>query len=141
MTVDEILTDENFDTMGWHDSSIYSISFPAGDFQLSFDIDYIFKWELDKEKNQFFFWVSPCTLSFTNVTGLIVNLDLQNYLGIDIADIRRTDPKHIPEFNITYWNYIIETNQGEITFQSTGFIQKVLKQPVFGQSQAIGRDV
>jgi hypothetical protein len=41
-------TEKDFDTMGWHDSFVYGISF-GENFQLLFDIDYIFKWVLTGE--------------------------------------------------------------------------------------------
>ncbi|MEJ6979425.1 hypothetical protein WG906_03130 [Pedobacter sp. P351] len=39
----QIWTEQDFDNMGWHDSSIYGIAF-GRPYELSFDIDYIFKW-------------------------------------------------------------------------------------------------
>ncbi len=38
-----IWTDLDFENMGWHDSRIHSVAF-GENFELIFDIDYIFKW-------------------------------------------------------------------------------------------------
>ena len=64
--------EEDFQTMGWHDSTVYGLRFNGN---LELDIDYIFKWnEPEIEGFKFTFWVSPATLIFENPTKFNIEL-------------------------------------------------------------------
>jgi hypothetical protein len=131
-------TESDFELMGWHDSHIYAISF-AENFQLQFDIDYIFKWVLTGKKYKF--WVSPCTLVFENVYDVKFDLECSTP-ELDIDDIIRENPQrpknadHIKR-EIEF-DWIIETQQGTISFKSVGYKQYVRKLPRFTNVQYFG---
>lgn len=133
MDVKELWETEDFEEMGWHDARIYSIVVPGEDYKLKLDIDYIFKWEL---KGEFFnFWVSPCSLSFLDVSDLKINIDFKNNLMLFISDINRFNERLSPKGKFTVWDYEIECDNGMISFSATGYEQQVRKPPVFSEGQ------
>lgn len=82
-----IWTEADFETMGWHDATIYGLKL-NGD--LSLDIDYIFKWnQPEVEGFQFTFFIAPCTLTFKNVQELSFELIQTIYYNFQIEDIER----------------------------------------------------
>jgi hypothetical protein len=135
-----IWDDNDFEQMGWHDSKIYGIAFKDDKFELMLDIDYILEWLHPKEnESNFKFWVAPATLVFRNVWDL--KLSLEGNLSLEIQDIHRANPrppknsKHIEEpFE---YDWIIETNNGEITFQSVGYKQYFRMAPILSDLQKI----
>ena len=61
----EVWSETDFDVMGWHDASIWSMVSNAKQLEYLFDIDYIFKWIYPKENEKYFkFWVAPATMFF-----------------------------------------------------------------------------
>ncbi|RYY84391.1 MAG: hypothetical protein EOO15_19480 [Chitinophagaceae bacterium] len=128
-------TEEDFETMGWHDCHIHAISF-GENFDLLFDIDYIFKWVT--HKSPFDFWVSPCTLVFENVYDIVFDLNFSTG-GLDIADIYKEGPNvprnaaHIGRELEYTWK--IELQEGAIQFKSVGYKQFVRRLPVFQKEQ------
>ncbi len=139
MNVKEIWTEKDFEEMGWHDSHIHAISFPNEDLEFSLDIDYLFEWVLDENSNINTFWVAPCILSFLNVLNLKIEIDFQNTIGLDIADINRFNPRTSPNGKTTLWDFEILTDKGYIKFESSGYKQVVKKQPVIGQNLVLDR--
>lgn len=137
MNEKELWTEADFEEMGWHDSQIYSIHPPGSDLVLKLDIDYIFRWELNQETNRFAFWVSPCSLCFENVVVLKVDLLFDKVVGIYIDEIVRSNPELSASGELTFWQYIIRTDRGDITFESSGYRQIVHQQPVFSESQSL----
>jgi hypothetical protein len=131
-----IWTEEDFESMAWHDSRIYAVSFSA-EFQLIFDIDYIFKWVLTGKTYKF--WIAPCTLVFENVYDIRFDLSTPE---IDIDDIERNNPQR-PK-NADYikreieFDRIIETRQGSISFKSIGYKQYVRQLPKLIHGQYFG---
>jgi hypothetical protein len=137
-----IWTEEDFDTMGWHDSYIHAISFGIN-YELILDIDYIFKLIQPTEANGYFkFWVSPCTLVFENVNDLKLNIEISEPFELQISDITRSNPQrpinadYIKREIEYYWT--IETQQGNITLKSVGYKQYVRQQPILQDSSLIG---
>jgi len=139
MTVKETWTNKDFESMGWHDCHIYSMDLPDENLVLSLDIDYIFKWELEKGRNLYEFWISPCTLTFENVLNLKISIDLTGRTGIDIEDIERTEPGGFDNAQVLVYLYTIKVSNGLIQFNATGFKQTVRRQPVLSKSQLLGR--
>lgn len=133
MDVKEIWTDSEFDDLGWHDCRLYAIKFPDENLKLSFDIDYIFKWE--KVSEHFKFWVAPCDLVFSDVLGLKINMDYKDSIPMYISEVKRSNPRISPNGKVTIWDYFIECDIGQIFFSSTGFQQKIRSQPVLSESQ------
>lgn len=126
-----IWTEADFESMGWHDATVYGIKL-NGD--LSFDIDYIFKWnEPEVEYFQFTFFVAPCTLTFTGVEELSFELVQTLYYNFQIEDIER-------ELQNEKSYYTIITQQGSFTFSALGYTQTVRMQPSFQLSQSIDYD-
>lgn len=140
MQVKDIWTDVDFEEMGWHDSYIYNISFPDENQKLILDIDYIFKWVLDETSNLYNFWVSPAKLTFLDVLDLRIDLDFQNTVGLDIQDINRSNPRLYPNGKDIKWDYLILTDNGSISFESSGYIQNIIKQPILSTSQILMRE-
>ncbi len=127
-------TDADFKEMGWHDASLYSMKFPWDNLELSLDIDYIFKWERSKESS-YQFWVSKCNLIFNNVLNLKIDIDFNNSICLSILEITRDNKRATPNGKMILWDYTIETDKGIITFQSTGYVQDVLTNPILSDSQ------
>lgn len=140
MKVKENWTVDDYKEMSWHDSHVYSLFFPSENLEFSLDIDYLFKWVLNKETNLYSFWVSPCLLTFYDVLNLKVSLDFKDTCGLDIQDIKYAGSRLSPNGKVNILNYEIITDKGVISFDSTGFIQKIKEQPVFIQSQELGRN-
>ncbi len=139
MIVKEIWSDEDFFEMGWHDARLYRMSFPDDQCRIKFDIDYIFEW-VEAKGDQFNFWVAPCLLEFREVYDLKINLDFKNSYPIDILEITRSGPKLSPGSSAVFWDFVIVLHSGEVRFRSYGFEQKVLRQPIFSESQDLDRD-
>jgi hypothetical protein len=135
-----IWTDNDYDQMGWHDSRVYAIAFDDKEFRFMLDIDYIFQWIHPLEGETYFkFWVAPVTLIFENIWDLKINIDSNG--GLEIDDIHRSNP-NLPKNadfvnNRTEYDWIIETQQGEITFKSIGFKQYTKQKPILLSSQEI----
>jgi len=134
--------DGDFEQMSWHDATIYGIAFGPNEFELSLDIDYIFKWAHPLEGEEFFrFLVAPCTLVFQNVYDL--RLDAAPYGGpmLEIDNISRSDPQKPKNAKFIgrdlEWQWTLECHHGEISFRSVGFSQYVRKAPLLTQAQSL----
>lgn len=146
MTYQTIYSDDDFLQMGWHDATVYSMTFPMPHFfSISLDIDYIFKWHKTETGTQFRGWdVAPCTLTFHNVSDFKVALDWSLPGGVNqgdtiISDIRRQNSRLTPNGKYVSWDYEIELDVGMISFTATGFKQVVRVPPKFSESQDLGR--
>jgi hypothetical protein len=133
-----IWTEDDFETMGWHDSFIYAFSF-GENYQFLLDIDYIFKWVEAGKKYKF--WISPCTLVFENAYDIVIDIESSSG-GLDIDDIIRENPKRPKNADLikreTEFDWTIETQQGSISFKSVGYKQYVRQTPKLLSSQFIG---
>lgn len=140
MTVKGIWTDEDFDEMNWHDSPIHSISFPFDDLRLRLDIDYMFEWKLNPASNTYNFWISPCELIFLHVLNLKVDFDFGNNVGLTIESIVQSGKRESKNKLATLYSYLIVTDNGSLSFESTGYAMKVRAQPIFSGSQILPRN-
>jgi hypothetical protein len=138
-----IWTQADFDVMGWHDSQIHAMAFFSEDFELVFDIDYIFHW-VDTQPNEthFKFWVAPATLVFKNVHD--VEFDIDSYNGkLEIDNIKRQD--ETPPINAEFigkaseWLWTIECQEGEIRFRSVGYEAFIRGAPQPTKTQTLDR--
>lgn len=135
-----IWTTDDFEKMGWHDCKIHAVAFDEFNYKLLFDIDYIFKWGGPEDDGYYRFWISPVTLIFENVYDIDINLGFG--LGTIIEDLERINPSK--PHNSDYikkdieWEWIIETQNGRISFKSVGYTQYVRKVPVYKNVQEIG---
>lgn len=139
MQIKQQWTNSDFKEMNWHDCHIHSIFFPSNSQGLVFEIDYLFKWELNKKNQKYKFWVSPCTLTFENTLYLKLKLDFVDKVGLNIVTIKRMNERLTPNQQMLIWDYLIETDQGIIEFEATGFMLKVNKEPILSDSQVIIR--
>lgn len=137
MKVKKIWDNKDFEVMGWHDSRLYSVSFPDENFELKFSLDYIFKTEKIND-SAYNFWVSRCSLVFKNVSDVQINLYFENSIGIDVQELKRTNNRKSPNGKSTIWDYILETDKGNIQFSATGFVQKMLFDPRKTESMDLG---
>ena len=72
----EYYTEDDFDSLGFHDCYIHCVRWSIGDFSLSLDLDYIVEWlEPVVVGEGYRFWISPAELSFQNVSDVSVQLD------------------------------------------------------------------
>jgi len=132
-----IWTELDFEQMSWHDCPIHALSF-SKDYKLLLDIDYILKWVLSKNKKNYKFWISPCTLVFENVYDIALESDHTSLVILNVTKDNPRAPKNeiYLDKKIEY-DWVIETTVGEITFKSVGFNQFIRKPPIFINSQEI----
>ena len=133
-------TERDFNDLGWHDSKIHGISFDSNNecfrSDLLFDIDYIFNWVNPQEgEKNFTFWISPCTLVFHDVLRLKMDLDSEDYLSteLEISEIKMVQKKN--DLKQKLFNTEIETNFGNISFETSGFEQFVRVSPKHSRGQ------
>jgi hypothetical protein len=139
-----IWTEQDFESMGWHDSKIYGIAFEEKS-EFVLDIDYIFMWIKPTEDQQAFkFWVSPCTLVFENVYNLNLDIEMSEPFEIQISDVSRNNPQRPKNADFIHrdieYDWKMETNNGEISFTSIGYKQYVRELPKLLDSQTIGKE-
>lgn len=138
-----IWTHADYEQMGWHDASIYGMTFQktedawTGDFLL--DIDYIFKWVHPNPPDKHFtFWIAPCTLVFKGCYDLRINLDTNSY-AVDLLEIDDLLLNNTTELknNFLEYDWTIDLQLGEINLKSSGFEQIVRKQPMYIDGQVL----
>lgn len=132
-------SEKDFEQMGWHDSALYSISFPFDDLSLKLDLDYIMEWKLMEDPLLSKFYICPCSLIFEDVLNLRINMGFENSAGLYISEIKRNNPTLSPNKKYTLWNYEIITDQGGVSFISAGFEQIALKDPIWSNEFALKR--
>jgi hypothetical protein len=133
-------TDADFDRMGWHDNPIHAVAFGPGPYELSFDIDYIFKWEQPLPGEVHYrFWISPATLVFEDVLELKVSHDA--YAGLIIADIqRRETPEAQARPGRKLWSWTVDCVEGVWQLTAAGYRQCIRKPPVLWAKQHLDFD-
>ena len=125
-TKQSTFTTKDFEEMQWHDVIIHAMKF-SGNYELRFDIDYIFKWIEPKAENEYYsFITAPCTLIFKNVHRLQINVELTEPFILQMDDIIRE--VHAKSGKQEY-KWEIETQQGEISLYSSGYEMYVRKIP------------
>ncbi len=114
-----IYSHKDFDNMGWHDCTIYSINLINNNFELIFDIDFILEWLKPKlnEKN-YNFTVAPAVLVFKNVYNL--QIDLSTDSVVQINEISRKNNRINKNTNIKEWGWLIDCLEGSIEFFNKG---------------------
>jgi hypothetical protein len=128
----------DFDVMGWHDATIWSIALVGDQFELLFDIDYIFQWVDPVPPEQYFsFWVSPATLVFEGVQNIVVDIEINYIQQIEVAEINREGPITSADGDLSNWKWVVELQQGRIQFEADGFTQYIRKAPIYGSSQVL----
>ena len=134
-----VWTEADFEQMGWRDTNIHALAFRAELFELWLDIDYIFEWVHPRsDETHFRFWVAPATLIFTNVHTL--KFDIESHDGdLSLQDLKRSEPKR--PINADYitkqteWLWLLDCNEGEISFRAAGFSQFTRRHPILKNLQ------
>lgn len=134
-----VWTEDDFEQMGWHDASVHAMAFSTDTFELLLDIDYIYAWvDPQPPEEHFTFWVSPCTLVFSNVYDFSAAIELSQ--GFEISDLSRIDetrPKNSDHIKREKeWKWIFDCHQGEFSFRSVGFQQITRKKPIRIKAQS-----
>jgi hypothetical protein len=134
-----VWTEEDFENMGWHDATIYAVSFLTNQWELVFDIDYLVEWVSEGVAGApIEFWVAPATLVFENVNGLKTNYEIWtgSPLTPSIMDISRSGR----EYNLAGnpWEWTIELEHGgKMEFHASGFRQFFRANPIFQKGQQL----
>ncbi|MFZ1516120.1 MAG: hypothetical protein WAT21_12010 [Saprospiraceae bacterium] len=113
---------EEFD---WHDCPLYSIRV---DDNLELDIDYILRWEIQSDSTYKYF-IAPANLIFYNVTNIEISIAASFLNGFEIDRI-------VKEENC--WK--IELQEGYIKFDSSGFNQILIKDPIWKENQYLSEE-
>lgn len=153
-------THQQFDDLSFHDNLIYGVRFDIGDpdrgtwhSDLVLDIDHITEWvcEGERDNRTFRFRVAPATLTFHNVTDLVINIafgDTGLQTNLNEASIDRVERTLQPEaeqkicLDQPYWRWCIALNWpkgGEITFGASGFELDLRAEPTLTDQQRLGR--
>lgn len=132
-----VWTEEDFEVMSWHDSTLWSMLANAEEFEYLFDLDYIFKWIHPREgETDFKFWVAPVTMVFENAHE--VKIDIASSQGcIEIAALLMENPKPTPNGKYTEHTHRFECQEGEISLKATGFKMYVRQSPTLSQGQGL----
>ena len=128
---------EDFDQMGWHDATIWSMVANCDSYEFLMDLDYIFEWKKPKPPELYFkFRVAPVTMVFENAGS--IKIDLTSPQGtINVMDLYREDPRLSPNGKFIIHTYRFDCREGEITFEATNFKLFVRQMPVLIKSQSL----
>jgi len=134
-------TEADFETMNWHDCTIYAIGFVEDEEhfknKIYFDIDYIMEWRQTKESVYFDFLVCPCTLIFNDVHDLKIDIKTGalTILDITIESINLLKGKPRGENYTTEWQ--IELRNGDIFFEAVGYTQIQRGEAILSKQQKL----
>lgn len=132
-----IWTDNDFDVMGWHDATVWSMLAEPDTFEFAFDLDYIFEWiHPGPDETYFKFHVATVTMMFHNVYGVRINIESQEGT-IEVADLHRGDPVPTPNGKMTQREYRFACQEGEISLTATGYTMYVRSSPIHQQGQVL----
>ncbi len=130
-------TQDDFEKMCWHDSTVKSISIDNPDegyeFNLIFGLDYIVSWE----PGEHYFESRPFILTFRNVDHLHINVSRTYKQPLEINNIERVEISSEREKNagLSVFKYTIHFHAfcgqpaSTIEFTATGFTQASAGQP------------
>ena len=126
-----VWSEQDFETMGWHDATIWAMVADTEKYEYAIDLDYIFKWVHPKNDEVYFkFWVAPVTMVFENADH--IKIDIESRWGsIEFADLFMENPKLSPNEKFTSHDYRFECQEGEISLQATSFKMYVRQTPKF----------
>ena len=133
-------TDAQFDSMTWHDNHVHALRIIDGQHgagTLILDIDYILEW-LRGEGSGMRFRIARAELRFLGVTSLKVAIDYaaasaaMNPFSMDGIE-RRAEPRE--RYTATIWTLRLNWPVGEISFEATGFEQRLVGQPILTDKQ------
>ncbi|GAB3825235.1 hypothetical protein [Hymenobacter jeollabukensis] len=124
-------TEADFETMGWHDASVYAWRLQGS--ELLMDIDYIFQWnQPEVEGTSFTFWVAPATLVFHEVQNVEFDFD---FIGTEPFKAAALEIDSLELETPNEWT--IQFHNGYLGFTATGFSQYIRKAPSFEFGQQV----
>lgn len=134
-------SEKDFDSMGWHDATIYAVKYDEKSRRLEFDIDYIAQWvDPLTPGGNYRFWVAPATLIFHDATKPkepLVDFGPEEYT--DILDLERKAASNQGyKWKLQIWKF--DTSEGEISFEAKGYNQYFRQAPILLNHSAIGLD-
>ncbi len=130
-------TNADFDQLSWHDNHLHGFTVREGEQalgELALDIDFILEWLCDKDSGSCEFRIAPATLTFHEVSDLVVALDYVTTTAAlcpasigEITRESRADPSGYRTFN---WRIDINWPAGCIRFIASGFSQILRAAPI-----------
>ncbi|EFH85362.1 hypothetical protein [Ktedonobacter racemifer] len=132
-----IWTQDDFEHMGWHDSTIHAMAFVLNEWDIGFDIDYLLQWiNPTPPETHFSFWVAPATLIFHNVSDVKCDYDWSHATQLTLQGIKRSDKRQTPN-GMSEWLWTLDGNEGTIQFFATGYTQYFRRSPLLQESQTL----
>lgn len=135
--IKEYWSNSDYDEMGWHDCALYSISFVNESYEIFIDIDYIF--DAESVKDYYIFTVAPARMVFADVVDLVVNLNSKNILGVSIIELDFFSIGLSPNGMVEMYKCVLSTDIGFISFNTSGFVMKIIKEPIKSEYRKLGR--
>lgn len=134
-----VWTDADFERMGWHDVHVHAFAFHPESFELLLDIDYIFNWVAPQGgETHYSFWVAPATLVFEDVYNLKFELESPNGdMSLQGLEHNDASPPINADKKKTEWRWLLDLNEGRITFRSVGFSQFTRRPPILAHAQKL----
>ena len=138
-------TETDFDTLGWHDSHVHGVRILDGEHgtgELWLDLDYILEWlHPATEGGSFRFRIAPAMLRFRDVTSLRISLDYTTpttAIGpFSLDGIERELFSYPNGYEAYRWTLNVNSPDGQITFESSGFTQSLTGAVVETDSQQL----
>jgi hypothetical protein len=133
-------SEDDFDSLGFHDCYVYGFKWDSNDFSLLFDIDYIVKWaEPIAADQRFQFWISPAELCFKNIADTTLELNWAGFAPqCRINELQRVKSRTTPNGTTQwYWEFELAAPRGAIALWATGFELRIQAPPSLSPSQQL----
>lgn len=139
-----VWTDDDFDSMGWHDASVHGIGFVEGEQpwlgRLLLDIDYIVEWVRPvPPSTSLSFRVAPATLVFEEAIDLSLRLSAGSVtFGVALQVLRLHRGRARSEaLAPTHHDYRIEGADFDLRFTAARYRQVFRSRPVASPRQTL----
>ena len=142
MTITGPWSTADFDSLSWHDVHVHGFTLGAysatrGTADLSFHIDFILEWS--KDDSGFSFLVAPAELVFHDVFGLQMALDYRSAsAGMVPFSLDRIERSALPHGGCA-WQLVLNWPHGTVSFEASGFTQRLTGTPVRAAQQWLAR--
>ena len=140
-------TTADFDKLSWHDNAIHGFSFregPEAVGDLVLDIDFILEWLCDRSSGSCDFRVAPATLTFHEVSDLVLSLDYVTTTAAlcapSIGEITRQELIYPNDYKSFAWTISINWPSGSICFHASGFTQVLRAEAIVASEQSLAPD-
>ena len=136
-----VWSDADFDTMGWHDATVYALAVvPDAEFlsRLVFDLDYIVEWVHPRfGRRSFQFWIAPATLVFGEAWELEGHLEASSLSDggqcLELLDLRReaVEDRH------GGYRWHLDGAGFDLSFRAPGYRQTFRRAPLLTDEQRL----